>query len=154
MNLFDEFITIVKKLRAPDGCPWDREQTLKSLTPYIIEEAYEFMLAYAAQGRIDEDESSSPSIRELLENAKKSLLKLANKMGLKDEDIRKLYGIDFENFVKILSNDATKSQNAVKLVLSSQTITSQLIDNLNASIHLRALLTDMFLVDEYINNVK
>ncbi|MEG3582156.1 MAG: hypothetical protein VX359_04235 [Chloroflexota bacterium] len=119
-----------------------------------IEEAYEFMLAYAAQGRIDEDESSSPSIRELLENAKKSLLKLANKMGLKDEDIRKLYGIDFENFVKILSNDATKSQNAVKLVLSSQTITSQLIDNLNASIHLRALLTDMFLVDEYINNVK
>ena len=119
-----------------------------------IEEAYEFMLAYAAQGRIDEDESSSPSIRELLENAKKSLLKLANKMGLKDEDIRKLYGIDFENFVKILSNDATKSQNAVILVLSSQTITSQLIDNLNASIHLRALLTDMFLVDEYINNVK
>ena len=119
-----------------------------------IEEAYEFMLAYAAQGRIDEDESSSPSIRELLENAKKSLLKLANKMGLKDEDIRKLYGIDFENFVKILSNDASKSQNAVKLVLSSQTITSQLIDNLNASIHLRALLTDMFLVDEYINNVK
>ena len=119
-----------------------------------IEEAYEFMLAYAAQGRIDEDESSAPSIRQLLENAKKSLLKLANKMGLKDEDIRKLYGIDFENFVKILSNDANKSQNAVKLVLSSQTITSQLIDNLNASIHLRALLTDMFLVDEYINNVK
>jgi DNA polymerase III delta prime subunit len=119
-----------------------------------IEEAYEFMLAYAAQGRTDEDESSAPSIRQLLENAKKSLLKLANKMGLKDEDIRKLYGIDFENFVKILSNDATKSQNAVKLVLSSQTITSQLIDNLNASIHLRALLTDMFLVDEYINNVK
>ena len=75
-------------------------------------------------------------------------------MGLKDEDIRKLFGIDFENFVKILSNDASKSHNAVKLVLSSQTITSQLIDNLNASIHLRALLTDMFLVDEYINNVK
>ena len=119
-----------------------------------IEEAYEFMLAYAAQGRIDEDESSSPSIRELLENAKKSLLKLANKMGQKDEDIRKLFGIDFENFVKILSNDASKSQNAVKLVLSSQTITSQLIDNLNASIHLRALLTDMFLVDEYMNNLK
>ena len=119
-----------------------------------IEEAYEFMLAYAAQGRTDEDESSAPSIRQLLENAKKSLLKLANKMGLKDEDIRKLYGIDFENFVKILSNDASKSQNAVKLVLSSQTITSQLIDNLNASIHLRALLTDMFLVDEYMNNLK
>ena len=119
-----------------------------------IEEAYEFMLAYAAQGRIDEDESSSPSIRELLQNAKKSLLKLANKMELKDEDIRKLFGIDFENFINILSHDANKSHIAGKLVLSSQMITSQLIDNLNASIHLRALLTDMFLVDEYINNVK
>jgi len=119
-----------------------------------IEEAYEFMLAYAAQGRTDEDESSAPSIRQLLENAKKSLLKLANKMELKDEDVRKLFGIDFENFINILSHDANKSHFAVKLVLSSQTITSQLIDNLNASIHLRALLTDMFLVDEYINNVK
>jgi len=119
-----------------------------------IEEAYEFMLAYAAQGRTDEDESSAPSIRQLLENAKKSLLKLANKMELKDEDVRKLFGIDFENFINILSHDANKSHCAVKLVLSSQTITSQLIDNLNASIHLRALLTDMFLVDEYINNVK
>ena len=119
-----------------------------------IEEAYEFMLAYAAQGRTDEDESSAPSIRQLLENAKKSLLKLANKMELEDEDIRKLFGIDFENFINILSHDANKSHIAVKLVLSSQMITSQLIDNLNASIHLRALLTDMFLVDEYINNVK
>ena len=119
-----------------------------------IEEAYEFMLAYAAQGRNDEDESSSPNIRELLVNAEKALLKLAEKMGLEDGDIRKLFGIDFENFIKILSNDANKSHIAVKLVLSSQMITSQLIDNLNASIHLRALLTDIFLVDEYINNVK
>jgi|TARA_B100001079_G_C16100282_1_gene377992 hypothetical protein len=119
-----------------------------------IEEAYEFMLAYAAQGRNDEDESSSPNIRELLVNAEKALLKLANKMGLEDGDIRKLFGNDFENFINILSNDANKSHIAVKLVLSSQMITSQLIDNLNASIHLRALLTDIFLVDEYINNVK
>ena len=75
-------------------------------------------------------------------------------MGLEDGDIRKLFGNDFENFINILSNDANKSHIAVKLVLSSQMITSQLIDNLNASIHLRALLTDIFLVDEYINNVK
>jgi len=119
-----------------------------------IEETYEFMLAYAAQGRNDEGESSSPNIRELLVNAEKALLKLANKMGLEDGDIRKLFGIDFENFIKILSNDANKSHIAIKLVLSSHMITSQLIDNLNASIHLRALLTDIFLVDEYINKVK
>ena len=119
-----------------------------------IEETYEFMLAYAAQGRTDEDASSSPNIRELLLNAEKALLKLTENVGLKEEDIRKIFGVDFEKFMKILSNDANKSYCAVKLVLSSQTITSQLIDNLNASIHLRALLTDMFLVDEYTNNFK
>lgn len=34
---------IMRKLRAPDGCPWDREQDLKSLRPYLIEEAYEVL---------------------------------------------------------------------------------------------------------------
>ena len=38
---FDQLIDIVKKLRGPNGCPWDKEQTHKSLTPYAIEEAYE-----------------------------------------------------------------------------------------------------------------
>ena len=35
------FIATVAQLRAPDGCPWDREQTHRSLVPYLIEEAYE-----------------------------------------------------------------------------------------------------------------
>ena len=34
-------IDVVAKLRAPDGCPWDREQTHKSLKPNMLEEAYE-----------------------------------------------------------------------------------------------------------------
>jgi len=34
-------IAIVDRLRAPDGCPWDREQTVESLAPSLIEEAYE-----------------------------------------------------------------------------------------------------------------
>lgn len=38
---FDEFIEIIRKLRAPDGCPWDKEQTHESLKPCMIEEAYE-----------------------------------------------------------------------------------------------------------------
>ena len=37
----DRLLDIVAQLRGPDGCPWDREQTLKSLKPYLIEEAYE-----------------------------------------------------------------------------------------------------------------
>ncbi len=40
-NLFEELIDVVRKLRAPEGCPWDREQTSSSLLPYFLEEAYE-----------------------------------------------------------------------------------------------------------------
>ena len=38
---FEELAKIVERLRASDGCPWDREQTNESLLPYFIEEAYE-----------------------------------------------------------------------------------------------------------------
>jgi ATP diphosphatase len=34
---------IMRRLRAPDGCPWDKEQTLKSLRPYLVEETYEVL---------------------------------------------------------------------------------------------------------------
>jgi len=42
-NQFEELVKIVSELRAPDGCPWDREQTNQSLLPYFIEEAYELI---------------------------------------------------------------------------------------------------------------
>lgn len=38
---FDELVNLMKTLRGPNGCPWDREQTLPDLKPYVIEEAYE-----------------------------------------------------------------------------------------------------------------
>jgi tetrapyrrole methylase family protein/MazG family protein len=38
---FESFQEIIAKLRAPDGCPWDREQTHTSLRPFLLEEAYE-----------------------------------------------------------------------------------------------------------------
>ena len=41
MELFDELKETVRRLRAEDGCPWDREQTHASLRPYLVEEAYE-----------------------------------------------------------------------------------------------------------------
>jgi nucleoside triphosphate diphosphatase len=40
-----ELLTIMARLRAPEGCPWDREQTLASVAPYTIEEAYEVAAA-------------------------------------------------------------------------------------------------------------
>ena len=40
-----EFLEIIRRLRAPNGCPWDREQTHESLKSYVIEEAYELIEA-------------------------------------------------------------------------------------------------------------
>jgi MazG family protein len=40
-DAFDELVRIMQRLRAPGGCPWDREQTHASIKPYLIEEAYE-----------------------------------------------------------------------------------------------------------------
>ena len=45
MNNFIKLIKIVKKLRAPDGCEWDKDQTHETLIPYLLEEAYEVIEA-------------------------------------------------------------------------------------------------------------
>ena len=54
----EELIEVVAKLRAPDGCPWDREQTHESLRPNMLEEAYEAVDAI--------DENNMPHLREEL----------------------------------------------------------------------------------------
>ena len=38
---FEELVEVIRKLRAPDGCPWDRKQTHQTLRPNMLEEAYE-----------------------------------------------------------------------------------------------------------------
>ncbi len=45
LRTFDGLRRIIARLRAPDGCPWDRVQTHASLKPYLIEEAYEALAA-------------------------------------------------------------------------------------------------------------
>jgi len=42
---FNTLVDIMRALRAPDGCPWDREQTLASLRPFVLEETYELLEA-------------------------------------------------------------------------------------------------------------
>ena len=54
--------------------------------------------------------------------------------------------------IDVLERDARDAQAAVQLVMAQTSISSQMIDNLNASIHLRSLLTDLFLVDELIKS--
>ena len=45
MERFDELVRVMARLRSPDGCPWDREQTHRSLRPYMLEEVYEALEA-------------------------------------------------------------------------------------------------------------
>jgi len=50
---FERLVEIMRTLRAPDGCPWDREQTVASLRPYVLEETHELLEAIE-QGGPDE----------------------------------------------------------------------------------------------------
>jgi hypothetical protein len=113
-----------------------------------IEECYEFMLAYAAQGLPGDAGSSSGSqLRQLLGRAVDALSGLAEEyLGLVRRDSEP--AVRYEAFVGVLARDAADSLAALELVQAQPTLSSQLIDNLNASIHLRALLTDIFLIDE------
>ncbi len=45
LNTFEAMLTLMRHLRAPDGCPWDREQTHQSLKRYLLEECYEVLEA-------------------------------------------------------------------------------------------------------------
>jgi hypothetical protein len=105
----------------------------------VIEETYEFMLAYAAQGRVNDEDTSSAGIRAHLERSDQALSAIGT---------AKLPGDAAQKFLEIVRQDAAKAAAAIRLVLAQPTIGSQMIDNLNASIHLRALLTDLFLLDE------
>ncbi len=114
-----------------------------------IEECYEFMLAYAAQGLTTEaGEGKGAQVRGFLEGALRALGDLADAYAaaVKQEGLTPV--APYMAFLGVLDRDAKDSQAAVELVLAQPAISSQLIDNLNASIHLRALLTDLFLIDE------
>jgi hypothetical protein len=114
-----------------------------------IEEAYEFMLAYAAQGLPNEQGSTSGSqIRGFLQKLDAALTGL---VGLISKCAGRLDGqppAPYEAFTRVIEHDVRNAQAAVQLVLAQPSIGSQLVDNLNASIHLRAVLTDLFLLDD------
>jgi hypothetical protein len=116
-----------------------------------IEECYEFMLAYAAQGLpSDEGSKSGGQVREYLNRAVKAIAGLAQNCTAAVKQERWEPAERYYTFFKVLGRDADDSLAAIELVLAQPAISSQLIDNLNASIHLRALLTDLFLVSEIV----
>jgi hypothetical protein len=114
-----------------------------------IEECYEFMLAYAAQGLpSDEGSKSGGQLRQFLTTAAETMGGLADgcRTAMREEDFERKDRL--EAFLVVLDRDAQASVAAMDLVLAQPVISSQLIDNLNASMHLRALLTDVFLLGE------
>jgi hypothetical protein len=114
-----------------------------------IEECYEFMLAYAAQGLpSDEGSRSGGQIREYLGRAVKAISGLADSCATAVKQERLDPAEKYRAFFAVLERDASDSLAAIELVLAQPAIGSPLIDNLNASIHLRALLTDLFLLTE------
>jgi hypothetical protein len=120
-----------------------------------IETGYEFMLAYAAQGRqTDKGAAAGRNVREYLDKMVAALDGLSAVVDASakevDSDLPKMGAA----FFSAVDADARVALAAIRLVLAREDISSQLIDNLNASIHLRALLTDLFVVDEVLKHPK
>src|SRR6188472_105411 len=114
-----------------------------------VEECYEFMLAYAAQGVSSGDGSRSGGrIREVLQRFVDAL------SGLVEACVAAVNADALEStekyvaFLAVLDRDADDTIRTIELVLAQPAISSQLIDNLNASMHLRAVLTDLFLLSD------
>jgi len=110
-----------------------------------IEGAYEFMLAYAAQGRRREEEDAG--IRERLTRAEAALGVVAA-ATLDMVGAQGPLAIASAEFLDVVKADAARARAAFRLVLAQPSIGSQLVDNLNATTHVRTLLTDLFLLDE------
>ena len=110
-----------------------------------IERGYEYLLAYAAQGRQDEQGSEArPRLTEMFAalDGLADLVSTAVNSGPGGQVTQAAA------FLDAVKQDAAKARGAIGFVLSRPTISSILVDNLNASIHLRALLTDCFLVEQ------
>lgn len=110
-----------------------------------IESGYEFCLAYAAQGR--NDDSGSP-VRATLQKMFDALDGLAPLVEAAVGREGGSHAAATRVFLDALARDAAVARGAIGLVLDRAAIGSLLVDNLNATIHLRALLTDLFLVDQ------
>ena len=111
-----------------------------------IESSYEFFLAYAAQGlTTDEGAKAGAQLREFLakiENAMDGLPELVTEAVAGRE-----LSDSWADVVAMVRSDATAALAMVRLIAARPGVSSELIDNLNAFIHMRALLTDLFLVD-------
>ena len=108
-----------------------------------IESGYEYLLAYAAQGRQDD---AGTELRPTLERMHSALTGMQGSILAAFAGLPALLGI--REFTEAVERDVQSARGAIGLVLSRERIPSLLVDNLNASVHLRALLTDLFLIEQ------
>lgn len=101
----------------------------------VVESGYEFLLAYAAQGR--DNDGPKSEVRTILVDMGEAAAEAVHLL----EQMKSTYAW-------VVAEDSKKARAAIALVLAQDAISSELVDNLNVSIHLRALLTDLFLVSD------
>lgn len=111
----------------------------------LIERGYEYLLAFAAQGRRSDAGSEVRSTLLGMHDALQGLDRILAAVVTAEGPAQRH---DAGAFLAAVRDDADKARGAIAFALNCDTIGSQLIDNLNASIHVRALLTDLFLADQ------
>lgn len=112
-----------------------------------IEGTYDLMLAYAAQGR-QREEDDPVGVRKSL---RESIAAINVLMAATAESLNAPAGEAASAataMLDIMRDDARKTSASFAFALSQRSLSSQIVDNLNASIHVRALLTTLFLIDE------
>lgn len=113
-----------------------------------LEGGYEYFLSYAAKGYRGDPGVGDGELRRCLDGMDRAL----DGLGAFLASIVRERGIGpapaYDEFIEVLAGDAERARKVLGLVRAQPGISSQVIDNLNGSIHLRALLTDLFLIDE------
>jgi hypothetical protein len=109
----------------------------------VIERGYEYLLAYAAQGRQDD---AGTELRSTLARMHQALTDMQGALRGAFAGASDPTGVS--HFTEAVERDVQVARGALGLVLSRERIGSLLVDNLNASVHVRALLTDLFLVEQ------
>jgi hypothetical protein len=109
----------------------------------VIERGYEYLLAYAAQGR---QEETGTELRGALQGMHEAMTAMQGSVRAVFAGLPESSGAMY--FTDAVEHDVQAARGALGVVLSRERIGSLLIDNFNASVHVRALLTDLFLIEQ------
>ena len=109
-----------------------------------VEEAYEYMLAYAAQGRAEEGAGpDGAQIREFLKQFDEAVGAIAGMI-----DSIPAAGSEAAGFAAALKNDSETMSSVLRVMLARDNISSEMVDNANGLIAVRSYLTSLFFLDK------